>query len=52
VKVWDIASRTRVGECSYDGIVVACRLSADGTTLVVAEKPEGSERARMHRLTL
>ena len=52
VKVWDVATRMRVGECSYDGIVVTCRLSPDGMTLDVAEKPEGSERARIHRLEL
>jgi WD40 repeat protein len=52
VRVWDVASHACLAECSYDGIVVACRLSADGTALDVAEKPEGSSRARMHRLAL
>jgi hypothetical protein len=42
----------RVGAFSYDGIVVACRLSPDGLALDVAEKPEGASSPRIHRLAL
>ena len=52
VKIWDVASRQLVGEFSYDGIVVAGQLSPDGLTLDVAEKPEGADRPRIHRLGL
>jgi WD40 repeat protein len=52
VVVWDVASRSRLREFSHEGIVVACRLSPDGLALDVAEKPEGTDRPRIHRLTL
>ena len=52
VVVWDVASRRRLREFSHEGIVVACRLSPDGLALEVAEKPEGADRPRIHRLAL